>query len=114
MSLAGAHVLARRCPAWRWREPGLRLLCGTWEGASRHCALGGLGCERERAKQQKLRGIEYRCGRAGGPVRSSGEAPVMGVERRDRLIWVCSREQPGQAGLREETSGQVKSGRRQG
>jgi hypothetical protein len=32
MSLAGARWLARRCPAWRWREPGLRLLHGTWEG----------------------------------------------------------------------------------
>lgn len=32
---------------------------------------------------------------AGGPARSSVEAPVMGVERRGRLIWVCSREQPG-------------------
>jgi hypothetical protein len=32
MSLAGARWLARRCPAWRRREPGLRLLHGTWEG----------------------------------------------------------------------------------
>ena len=31
-SLAGARVLARRCPAWRRREPGLRLPRGTWEG----------------------------------------------------------------------------------
>ena len=31
-SLAGARVLARRCPAWRRREPGLRLSRGTWEG----------------------------------------------------------------------------------
>src|SRR6266581_4857138 len=23
-------LLARRCPACRWREPGLRLACGTW------------------------------------------------------------------------------------
>ena len=29
MSLAGARSLARRCPAWRRREPGLLLLCGT-------------------------------------------------------------------------------------
>jgi hypothetical protein len=32
MSLAGARLLARWCPAWRRREPGLRLLYGTWEG----------------------------------------------------------------------------------
>ena len=36
MSLAGARLLARWCPAQRWREPDLRLSCGTWEGASRH------------------------------------------------------------------------------
>ena len=29
MSLAGARLLARRCPAWRRREPGLLLLRGT-------------------------------------------------------------------------------------
>ena len=28
-SLAGARVLARWCPVWRGREPGLRLSCGT-------------------------------------------------------------------------------------
>ena len=33
MSLAGARLLARWCPAWRRREPGLRLPRGTWEGA---------------------------------------------------------------------------------
>ena len=32
ISLAGARWLARRCPAYRRRESGLRLLCGTWEG----------------------------------------------------------------------------------
>ncbi len=32
MSLAGARLLARRRPAWRRREPDLRLLHGTWEG----------------------------------------------------------------------------------
>jgi hypothetical protein len=37
-SLAGARLLARRCPAWRRREPGLRLLRGTWEGGRRYCA----------------------------------------------------------------------------
>lgn len=35
MSLAGARLLARRCPACRRREPGLRLLHGTWEGVCR-------------------------------------------------------------------------------
>jgi hypothetical protein len=43
MSLAGARLLARRCPACRWRESGLRLLCGTREGARpilRLCRVG--------------------------------------------------------------------------
>ena len=29
ISLADTRLLARRCPAQRWREPGLRLPCGT-------------------------------------------------------------------------------------
>jgi hypothetical protein len=44
MSLAGARLLARWCPAWRRREPGLRLLHGTWEGGRRHgcpCSVVG-------------------------------------------------------------------------
>jgi hypothetical protein len=41
MSLAGARLLARRCPACRRREPGLRLLHGTWEGVPRYgCPCG--------------------------------------------------------------------------
>jgi hypothetical protein len=37
MSLAGVRLLARRCPACRRREPGLRLPRGTGEGVSRYC-----------------------------------------------------------------------------
>ena len=45
------------------------------------------GGERERPKRRKPQGIEYRRGwRAGGLARSSGEAPVMGVERRGQVI----------------------------
>jgi hypothetical protein len=36
MSLAGARLLARWCPAWRRRESGLRLLHETWEGECRY------------------------------------------------------------------------------
>src|SRR6266705_2879752 len=36
MGLAGARVLAGWCPACRRREPGLRLLHGTWEGRCRY------------------------------------------------------------------------------
>jgi len=36
MSLADTRLLARRCPAYRRREPSLRLSRGTWEGRPRH------------------------------------------------------------------------------
>ena len=45
MSLAGARLLARRCPAWRRRESGLRLSRGTWEGVSRHSVAKSVRCE---------------------------------------------------------------------
>jgi hypothetical protein len=93
---------------------GVSLVCGFCvergkaRGDTAPMMVVGVGRERECAEQQKLRGIEYRCGRAGGPVRSSDEAPVIGVERRDRLIWLLFTEQPGRSGLWEETSGQGK------
>jgi hypothetical protein len=37
MSLAGARLLARWCPACRRREPDLLLSHGTGEGVPRHC-----------------------------------------------------------------------------
>ena len=64
-SLAGARVLARWCPAWRRREPGLRLSRGTWEGGRRYCAPvpgKGRAGERERAERQEPQGAEYRRG----------------------------------------------------
>jgi hypothetical protein len=89
-SLAGARLLARRCPACKRREPGLRLLHGTWEGECRHClcrALRGAGSgERERVVRLNPETLSTVAAPAGGPARSSGEAPVMGVERRGRLI----------------------------
>lgn len=81
--------MARRCPACRWRESGLRLLCGTWEGACRYCRplpLGVVG-DREHTERRKSEVVSTVAARAGGPARSSGEAPVIGVERRGRLIW---------------------------
>src|ERR1700760_2635816 len=44
---------------------------------------------------------------AGGPVRSSAETPVMGAERRGRLIWICSHGQTGRMAW-EETREQVR------
>jgi len=62
MSLADTRLLARRCPACRWREPGLRLACGTWGRRVLILLRRGRGGERERAKRQKPQGAEYRRG----------------------------------------------------
>src|SRR3954453_12628749 len=40
---------------------------------------------------------------AGGPARSSGEAPVMGVERRGRLMWGLFAQATGRGIFWEET-----------
>lgn len=73
-------VLAWWCPACRRRERGLLRLRGTWEGVpvSRPCGVGlsAPGCA----------GLIRRCGCAGGSARSSGDGPVIGSERRGRLI----------------------------
>ena len=87
MSLADTRLLARRCPACRRREPGLRLSRGTWEGQSRHChpredrvARGSVpsGGNRE--------GLSTVAGLAFGPTHSSAEASVIEGERRGRTI----------------------------
>ena len=45
------------------------------------------------------RDVSTVAGRAGGPARSSGEAPVMGAERRGRVVrGCCSFDQPAMAG----------------
>ena len=73
----GYPLLARRCPASRWREPGLRLSCGTWEGVFGNCRLSG--GERESPSGECPVGRQSTGRRhAGGPARSSDEAPVMG------------------------------------
>ena len=53
MSLAGARLLARWCPACRRREPGLRLPRGTGEGVSRYCPAAEAG-GREGGPQEVL------------------------------------------------------------
>jgi len=60
MSLADTRLLARRCPACRWREPGLRLTCGN---TGRRVPIPRpRGRERERTKPPERRGAEYRRG----------------------------------------------------
>src|SRR5215472_1334284 len=87
MSLAETRLLARRCPAYRRREPGLRLSRGTWEGWPRYCRQQG--GERERAQAGgTCEALSTVAGLAFGPAHSSGEAPVMGAERRSRTVLV--------------------------
>src|SRR5436190_22648907 len=109
MSLAGARLLARRCPAWKRRESGLLLSRGTGEGAPRYprparAVRGSVppGGNRE--------GLSTVAGRAGGLPRGSDEARVRGVERRGRVIRDgCSFDQAEV--LREELGGRAESRR---
>src|SRR6266496_3036011 len=89
MSLAGARLLARWCPACRWRESGLRLLWGTWEGMRRYgtwCCCWATGARGRASSSRNCEALSTVAVRAGGPTRSSDEALVMRVERRGRLI----------------------------
>jgi hypothetical protein len=88
MSLAGARLLARRCPAWRRREPGLRLLHGTWEGVApilhdRTMCGNATGSASSGRTRKTLSTV---AGHAGGPARISDEVSVMGMERRGRVV----------------------------
>ena len=64
--------------AWNGRRPDPTLLVRVsgWVRGSSPCASAG---------------VSTVAGSAGGPARSSGEAPVMGVERRGRVICDCVR-----------------------
>ncbi len=114
MSLAGARVLARWCPACRRREPGLRLRHGTWEGRCRYRPPSRRGWRaggREGARQRRTpETLSTVAAPAGGPARSSAEASVMGVERRGRLIsWFVRASNRAACAVWEETSEQVES-----
>ena len=74
---------------------GVSLICGSCVECGKACpdttgpvvssVAGGresLGADEPRKGQSSV------AGHAGGPARSSGEAPVMGVERRGRLNFV--------------------------
>jgi hypothetical protein len=86
MSLAGACLLARRCPAFRRREPGLLLLRGTGEGVPGYALACFRPGDRERPGRPKREGLSTVAGLAGGPARSSGDARVMRAERRGRVV----------------------------
>jgi len=94
-----SELLARRCPAWRRREPDLRRSHGTWEGTPRFCCQ--VVARGSASSSRNCEALSTDAGRAGGPARSSDEAPVMGVERRGRTIRVgeaVNRRVPGGAG----------------
>ena len=78
--------LARWCPAYRRREPGLRLLHGTGESESPKVRSGSqaLKIARGSAPTQDTGGAEYRWRRFAGGVVKLLLAGV-GVERRGRL-----------------------------
>jgi hypothetical protein len=84
ISLAGVRLLARRCPAYI-------------DDASLICGIHG--------EQDKVH--PGWC--AGGPARSYGEGPVMGLERRGRVVRGCVRSiNPV---FREESCGRAESTR---
>ena len=70
-SLAGARLLARRCPAWRRRESGLRLSRGTWEGGRRYRvpALRGGQARGSAPSGRNRKALSTVAGSAGGPAR---------------------------------------------
>jgi hypothetical protein len=86
MSLAGARLLARWCPAFRRREPGQAAFVRN--GRERApiqlslvwTAIGSVPSGRNRE------GLSTVAGCAVGLTHSSDEAPVMGVERRGQVI----------------------------
>jgi hypothetical protein len=83
---------------------GVRRKGITSPGCGFHTELGKAGLdtpgeparvgERERVKRQIREALSTVAWPAGGPTRSSAEAPVTGVERRGRLIWMDSFGQP--------------------
>lgn len=74
----------------------------------RNC-LSGYGWARGSiSKREDREGVSTVAGRAGGPVRSSDEGPVMGLERRGRVVRGCVRS-INRMSFREESRGRVES-----
>ncbi len=104
MSLAGAYLLVRWCPAWRWRELGLGsgVERGNLSSRARERPVERLrpavARGRESSKRLIREGLCTDAGHRGGPDRSSDEGPVMGLERRGRVILACWLVNRGDAG----------------
>jgi retron-type reverse transcriptase len=96
------------CPAWMVARAWSGLLCGTGEPvalfgrpASGAVLACGWSAESENSKQQICEGESSCAGHRGGPSRSSGEGPVMGLERRGRVVragFQVNRDDVGGAG----------------
>jgi retron-type reverse transcriptase len=94
ISLAATCLLARRCPALRWRELGSG--SGTERGnlapdTGPAVQLGEEPSGRARARPpsgRNRKGQSSDAGDRGGPLCSSDEGPVMGLEPRERAVRV--------------------------
>jgi hypothetical protein len=93
------------CPAWMVARAWSGLLCGTREpvapmgrSASGAVVACGWSSESENPKQQICEGESSDAGHRGGPDRSSCEGPVMGLERRGRVVLAGLAVNRGDAG----------------
>ena len=83
MNLAGAEFW----PGGVRHGGDVSLICGFRTERGKACPdTAACGGERETVEQRNCEALSTDAGRAGGPARSSGEAPVTGVERRGRTI----------------------------
>jgi hypothetical protein len=88
-NLLTAQVVSGMKVARAW----LRLRCGTWEPVAptgrpgQWCGVGPRSVAHGRSSSSgNCEGLSTAAGHRGGPFRSSGEGPVMGLERRGRVV----------------------------
>ena len=81
------------CPAWMVARAWSGLSCGTREPVApmgRPASGAALSCGRSSGARTpssgNCEGESSEAGHRGGPTRSSGEGPVMGLERRGRVV----------------------------
>ena len=89
-------VLARRSSGAEVARARFRPRCGTWEPLAAIVPVRVLTWvgEREDPKQLICQGQSTDARQGGGPPRSSGEALVMGAERRGRVVLILFAGQP--------------------
>jgi hypothetical protein len=98
------------------REGGASPFCGSCTERGKAGADTATACceawgdERERVVRRNPETLSTVAASAGGPARSSGEAPVMGVERRAGSSMDLFARATGTERFWEETSGQARSG----